>query len=118
MTAAIWSTPPDTCATDFPARTLVCYPIFFKGSEPNVIWLDSIYAQPPLASTDWKAIVVNYQGRQVSIMLDHVLCRSHHGQSTAEFTSTELYLGYPSHSCTCPRQCMQSKLPQNHDHQS
>ncbi|KAF8526148.1 FAD/NAD(P)-binding domain-containing protein [Gautieria morchelliformis] len=23
MTAAIWSTPPDTCATDFPARTLI-----------------------------------------------------------------------------------------------
>ena len=23
MTAAIWSTPPDKCATDFPARTLV-----------------------------------------------------------------------------------------------
>jgi predicted NAD/FAD-binding protein len=23
MTAAVWSTPPDLCATDFPAKTLI-----------------------------------------------------------------------------------------------
>ena len=64
MTAAVWSTPPDKCSLDFPARTLV------RESYETLEALihnrkDPIHAQPPSSAAHRQAVLANYQGRQV-----------------------------------------------------
>ena len=69
MTAAIWSTPPDKCALDFPARTLVNKMVVFcqvYGTK-QLLSEGPIHAQPSPIATHRKAFMVDDTRRQVRL---------------------------------------------------
>jgi len=70
MTAAIWSTPPDKCAMDFPARTLVRAYVIHVTRDSHltlncVSLTDSIFEQPSPTSNHRKAFVAYHQRGEV-----------------------------------------------------
>lgn len=65
MTAAVWSTPPDKCALDFPARTLVSNILCFLIAASFNTLLDPVHAQSSPPSNFRKAILAHDQRRKV-----------------------------------------------------
>ena len=86
MTAAVWSTPPDVCAIDFPAKT------------------DPLHVQPPPVANHWKAFMAYNQRWQVSgVVCEETTLR-------AELYYSKKYVGsilsqLPPRSCTSQHLC-------------